>query len=400
MSSWPKVSLGEVLTRSEETTDLLPDAEYREITVRLWGKGVVQRGTALGAEIAGGRRFRARAGQFIASRIDARNGAMGIVPPKLDGAVVSSDFPLFNVDADRLLPSFLGWLSRTRGFVELCQRASEGTTNRVRLKEERFLAVEIPLPPVAEQRRVVARIEQLAAQVNEARSLRHQAAEEADAVVSRATTPLLDEAEWEGKPLGGVLTESPRNGLSPKPEAETGGRPMLRINAVSSSPTRFVDLSAAKSAQVSDDEAAPFVLRHDDVFIVRYNADINRVAKAAIFKAGAACGAVFPDKLMRLRPAREKMLPDFLVFALSSRSVREQVEELGKTTAGNIGISGANAKSFVVPVPPLPEQRRIVAELDTLQTEVDGLKRLQAETAAELDALLPSILHRAFTGEL
>lgn len=50
--------------------------------------------------------------------------------------------------------------------------------------------------------------------------------------------------------------------------------------------------------------------------------------------------------------------------------------------------------------PPLPEQSRIVAELDALQREVDGLKRLQAETAAELDALLPAILDRAFKGEL
>jgi type I restriction enzyme S subunit len=46
------------------------------------------------------------------------------------------------------------------------------------------------------------------------------------------------------------------------------------------------------------------------------------------------------------------------------------------------------------------EQRRIVAELDALQAEVDSLKRLQAETAAELDALLPSILDRVFKGEL
>jgi type I restriction enzyme S subunit len=53
-----------------------------------------------------------------------------------------------------------------------------------------------------------------------------------------------------------------------------------------------------------------------------------------------------------------------------------------------------------IPVPPLPEQRRIVAELDALRAEVDALKRLQAETAVEVDALLPSILDKAFKGEL
>ncbi len=57
-------------------------------------------------------------------------------------------------------------------------------------------------------------------------------------------------------------------------------------------------------------------------------------------------------------------------------------------------------RAFPVPVPSLAEQRRIVAELDALQAEVDALKRLQAETSAELDALLPAILDRAFKGEL
>jgi len=57
-------------------------------------------------------------------------------------------------------------------------------------------------------------------------------------------------------------------------------------------------------------------------------------------------------------------------------------------------------KSLRINLPPLAEQRRILAELDALQTEVDALKRLQAETAAEVDALLPAILDRAFKGEL
>jgi len=103
---------------------------------------------------------------------------------------------------------------------------------------------------------------------------------------------------------------------------------------------------------------------------------------------------------MRLRPDHPKMLPDFLVYALGSRSVRQQVERLGKTTAGNIGISGGNAKSFQVPMPPIPDQHRIVGELDAMQLRVDALKKLQSETTAEFDALLPSILDKAFKGEL
>jgi Type I restriction modification DNA specificity domain len=60
----------------------------------------------------------------------------------------------------------------------------------------------------------------------------------------------------------------------------------------------------------------------------------------------------------------------------------------------------ADLKRVPVPLPSLDEQRRIVAYLDDLQAKVDSLKRLQTETAAELDALLPSVLDRAFKGEL
>ena len=54
---------------------------------------------------------------------------------------------------------------------------------------------------------------------------------------------------------------------------------------------------------------------------------------------------------------------------------------------------------FEISIPPVPEQRRIVSELDALQAAVDALKRLQTETTTELDALLPALLDRAFKGE-
>jgi type I restriction enzyme S subunit len=57
-------------------------------------------------------------------------------------------------------------------------------------------------------------------------------------------------------------------------------------------------------------------------------------------------------------------------------------------------------RKFTVYLPSLPEQHWIVAYLDNLQTKIDSLKRLQTETAAELDAMLPSILDKAFKGEL
>ena len=123
------------LTKSEAWVQPEPDRTYKQITARLWGKGLTLRAEVPGASIAASRQLRASAGQFLISRIDARHGAFGLVPDDLDGALVSNDFPCFDIDPSIVILHYLEWYSRTSEFVDLCRRASEGSTNRVRLKE-------------------------------------------------------------------------------------------------------------------------------------------------------------------------------------------------------------------------------------------------------------------------
>ena len=93
--------------------------------------------------------------------------------------------------------------------------------------------------------------------------------------------------------------------------------------------------------------------------------------------------------------SEQQLPPAFLFKWFESRELASLQEgsSVPQTNKGDLA-------PLQIPVPPLPEQRRIVAELDVLQAEVDALKRLQAGTATELDALLPSVLDRAFKGEL
>jgi type I restriction enzyme S subunit len=402
MNSPPLVPLAEILKSVSRAERVDPEKTYRILGAHWYAAGLYVKDTLLGSQIRADKVYRIEKGDFVYNRLFAWKGSFAVATEANAGCYVSNEFPCFAIDQDQADSRFLWrYFSRLSAWEEALGLSTGGTpTSRNRLKEEKFLAMEFPLPPLSEQRRIVARIEELAGKINEARGLREQAAEEAEALVSRASSTLVDDAGWPNEPLGNLLTESPRNGLSPKREVENGGRPMLRINAVSSSPTRFVNLGALKMVEVEDEEAAPFELQSDDVFIVRYNGDINRVAKAAIYKGREASRSIFPDKLMRLRTDHSKILPDFLVYALGSRRVRQQIEQIGKTTAGNIGISGGNAKSFQVPVPPIQDQHRIVVELDAIQSQVVALKKLQAETGVKLIALLPSILDKAFKGKL
>jgi type I restriction enzyme S subunit len=387
--------LGEVLRRSEETIELQPDDEYRQITVKLWGKGVVLRGILTGAEIAASRQMVARRGQFILSRIDARNGALGIVPPELDGAIVTNDFPLFNVVERSLLPAYLGWMCRTASFVEECKRASEGTTNRVRLQEDKFLTREIFLPPLAEQRRVVARIEELAAQIHEARTLRHQATEEAEALSGATASQLFQECS-ERQPIE-ALAEV-RGGIQKGPHRAPGANPVRYLTVAHVHRNRILT-GSPRYFEVSPAELERWRLLRGDVLIIEGNGSADQIGRTALFRDEIE-NCVHQNHVIRIRPDSQRVVPEFLNTFLNSPAGQDAVQGQSRTSSGLRSLSVGRIKSICVPVPPLPEQRRIVSELGALQAEVDALERLQAETAVELDALLPAILDRAFKGKL
>jgi type I restriction enzyme M protein len=141
-------ALGTFLRRVKEEADIRANKKYNQVTVKLYGKGVVRRSTLLGSEIKTRPQYFARTGQLIMSKIDARNGAFGIVPPELDGAVVTGDFPLFKIDVAVVHPAYLALLLNSHRFIEACKRASKGTTNRKRLREELFVQESLPIPPL------------------------------------------------------------------------------------------------------------------------------------------------------------------------------------------------------------------------------------------------------------
>ncbi|WP_141395788.1 restriction endonuclease subunit S [Sphingomonas spermidinifaciens] len=184
--TWPMVALNKVLRPSSDRIALVPDTSYKQITAKLWGKGLTLRGTVTGAEIAASYQNRVRAGQFVISKIDARHGAFGVVPSDLDGAVVSNDFPIFDVEPEHALTEYVSWVSRTDWFVALCKQASEGSTNRVRLKEARFLRQTIPLPSLPEQGRIVARLNTASAAVGRIQALRTEIGEDLASLVIRS----------------------------------------------------------------------------------------------------------------------------------------------------------------------------------------------------------------------
>ena len=156
--NYENIEIGKILQPIKKTVKLDDSVTYRQITVKMNGKGVILRQEILGSKIKTKSQFLASTGNFIMSKIDARNGAFGIVPSELDGAIVTQDFPLFKVNTDVMLPQFLNIVIQSPQFIKICQTTSVGTSNRRRLKVDKFLKSRIPLPNIEEQSKFLERI--------------------------------------------------------------------------------------------------------------------------------------------------------------------------------------------------------------------------------------------------
>lgn len=167
-TKYPLVQIKEFLTRNKTAITVQDETTYQRVTIRIRNGGVIPRDEVKGTEIGTKKQFRVSAGQFILSKIDARNGAMGIIPKNLDGAIVTQDFLAYDIDTTKINPQYLVLVSTTKQFIDFCQSCSSGTTNRQRVDEDKFLNIQIPFPSLAEQNKLV---EEYTSKINEYNTL-------------------------------------------------------------------------------------------------------------------------------------------------------------------------------------------------------------------------------------
>lgn len=156
---YQNVPIGKLLIAKKNQVEIIPSKNYKQVTVRVNHNGVLLRGMKMGSEI-GSKQYLASEGDFIISKIDARNGSMGMIPKELDGAIVTGDFPLYNF-TEKINPIYFSHFSNTHYFDKACIKASEGTMNRKRLKLNRFNKIEIPLPSIDKQNEIVSLLDKM-----------------------------------------------------------------------------------------------------------------------------------------------------------------------------------------------------------------------------------------------
>ena len=153
--AYPMMRIGEFLKRNKTAVTIQDGVKYKRVTIKVRNGGVVPRDEVMGENIGTKKQFLVSEGQFILSKIDARNGAMGIIPAELDGAVVTQDFLPYDIDTTKVNPQYFVLVCTTKQFIAFCQSCSSGTTNRQRVDEAQFLNIKVPVPSLEEQNELV-----------------------------------------------------------------------------------------------------------------------------------------------------------------------------------------------------------------------------------------------------
>jgi type I restriction enzyme, S subunit len=375
------ITIDRFLTKSEAWVPVAPDGHYKQITARLWGKGLTLRGEVPGAAIAAPRQFCAKAGQFLISRIDARHGAFGIVPAELDGALVSNDFPCFDIDASTVLPHYFEWYSRTPQFVDLCRRASEGSTNRVRMKEEKFLKMTVPLPSLEEQRRIVQRLDMVAALVADRRRVIETAERETHALLLKAFQRAID-----GAPLRPMSEVAPLVRRPVEIDLE-GTYPELGVRSFGRGTFHKPDLIGAELSWQK-----PFLVQEGDLVFSNIKAWEGAFAVAGPDDHGR----VGSHRYLTCVPVDGLATAEFIWFYLQTHEGISKVQTASPGSADRNRTLGQSAlEAITVPTPPIERQHWF----NSIQTKAREARAIRASTAQDVEALIPAMLDEIFNGK-
>jgi len=396
-TAWPQVPLGELITERQETpsSDALEKGTVRILSKIGFNDGRIQLRPNGHTKT---KMILIRPGDLVVSGINAAKGAIAVYDRNNAAPIAATiHYGAYIPNEARVDVGFLWWLLRSSTFRDMLSEHVPGGI-KTELKAKRLLPVPVPVPPLPEQRRIVARIEGLAVQINQALALRQKAAEEAKALVaSEANSVFTGEKiqRWPSKPLEDVSDIRSGVTLGRRLSGRTIRLPYLRVANVQDG---HLDLSKIKEVEVLESEADKWKLQRGDLLLTE-GGDWDKLGRGTVWREEIP-NCIHQNHIFRVRTRPEDFVPEFLAKLIGSPVGKAYFQEASKQTTNLASINQRQLRAFSVVQPPLPEQRRIVAELDELQTKVDALKRLQDETATELDALLPAILDKAFKGEM
>lgn len=366
-----------------------------------------------------GKLFAASPGDVIYSKIDVRNGAIGIIPDDMPLGAVSSEFPVYAVLPDVALPDYIKLVFRTKQFLQLINSMISGASGRKRVQPEQLEQIEIPLPPIAIQQAIVNRWQTAQAKLKAAEQRVEELKANIDAQFFKdlglnppvpTEHPKVFAVWWEdllrwsvsynqAAQSGEDITQGSypvvelgsclkvvQYGTSEKANSNNEGVAILRINNIKE---RKLDVSNLKHIKLPQKTQKGLLLEDGDILIIRTSGSRDLVGTCAVFHEEG--NYVFASYLIRLRTDREKADADFVSWFINSSLGRQQVDAISRQIMQN-NINSEEIQSLQIPLPPLDVQKAIVQRVEVgrkaIAREREAVDRKKQEIEAEIEALI------------
>lgn len=379
MRQWPKIALGDVCTPVERFVTPAAGTTYRQLGVRLWGGGAYEREMIDGADTKYSKFNRIEANDLVVNKIWARNGSVAVATEELAGTHVSGEFPTFALDSDRADPRWMRLITKWRGFWTLCDEKAQGTSGKNRIKPSQFLAIQVPLPPLPEQRAIVSRLDTLAKK-------------------ARQVNEHLDAIECDADRLLAVRFRDVIADAATRPMAEVA--PAVRRSVTIDIDKRYREVGArsfGKGLFVKPDFDGADATWQKPVWINMGDVVLSNIKawEGAIAVAGAEHdGCIASHRYITCVPESSTLTAEFLTYFLLSDEGLERIGFASPGTADrNRTLSLTNLGKIEVPIPPFAIQR----SFDSLQARIAALKARHATIRQANDALIPATLERVFS---
>ena len=284
-------------------------------------------------------------------------------------------------------PGYFAHYFRTRGYRRYISSVAAGA-NINNLRSEDLDRIEIPLPPLPEQRRI-------AAILDEADALRRARLRSMDSMTELPARifAAFDTHDWHKATVGEIAELQGGLTINRRREALPLKASYLRVANVLRG---AIDTTELKSLGVTEAELARTRIRIGDVLMVEGHGNASEVGRAAFVENLPTPSLTHQNHLFRLRPKGARVLGRFLELALNSSHSREYLGRTSNTTSGLNTLNATNVRALPLRIAPPEIQHEIVAMVD----QVRASEHRAVRATAELDALFASLEHRAFRGKL
>jgi type I restriction enzyme S subunit len=404
-------------------------------------------------------------GDILVNRVNSRElvGKAAVIPEALGQVVFESKNIRVRVLTDIVSSKYICYFLLTHNTRRTIEHSSKQTVGMATISQSDIGSWKLPLPPRAEQHRIVEAIEQQLTRLDagvaslrrvQAGLRRYKAAvlkaacegrlvpqEPSDEPAEALLRRILDErrAKWEAEQIakmqaqGRMILDDGWRAKYPQPQGpDTTGLPELPMGwawcrfdqllaelkngyfggAPASEPpgTPILRINAVRPQKVNLDDrrflpevetesVQNYYLRNGDLLFTRYNGSLELMGVCGVVR-GLQSTMLYPDKLIRARVPIDFVLPDYLEVYFATEIPRRLIERKAKTTAGQQGIAGSELKTLPVALPPFAEQQRIVAEVERRLSVVAEVEAAVAANLKRAERLRQAILKRAFEGKL